>query len=270
MSNTKMYVMTETSLFMMSYVIITGEGSCIIVDGGRPEDVPLLREKVKGHPIKAWFLTHPHFDHVSAFNYLVKNNDPDFNFEKVYYNFPSEEFAKTTADDDNESIADFNALLPVIGDKAKVVHKGDVIKVDDISIEVLYHFDENDKLYDFVYKTINDTSIAFRVDTPNSSVMFLGDLGPEAGEILAEQGEAKLQAEYCQMAHHGHSGVGADVYILINPRVCMWNAPDWLWEEPGDLVDYRRYGLKRTRLWMERLGVKEHIVTKDGTAEVIL
>ncbi len=188
----------------------------------------------------------------------------------MYYNFPSLEFAKITADDDEESLPDFYKLLPCLDEKAQKVHTGDIITVDDITIEILYHFDENDKTYDFIYKTINDTSIAFRVNTPNSSVIFLGDLGPEAGEILAEQGEEKLYAEYCQMAHHGHSGVGADVYILINPRVCIWNAPEWLWEEPGDLVDYRRYGLKRTRLWMERLGVKEHIVTKNGTAEIDL
>jgi len=268
MSKTKMYVITETSPFMMSYVLITGAGNCIIVDGGRPEDIPLLREKVKGHPIKAWFLTHPHYDHISAFNYVVQNNDPDFIFQKVYYNFPSEEFAKISADDDGESLPNFNALLPVIGNKAQVVYTGDVITVDDVKIEILYHFDEFDETYNFVYKTINDTSLAFRIDTPRSSAIFLGDLGPESGEILAEQGEEKLHAEYCQMAHHGHGGVGADVYILINPRVCMWNANKWLWEEPGELQDYRRYGLKRTRLWMERIGVKEHIVTKDGTAEV--
>jgi hypothetical protein len=188
----------------------------------------------------------------------------------VYYNYPSLEFAKISADDDGESINDFNDLLPKIKDKAVVVHTGDVINVDEVRIEILYHYDENDKTYDFVYKTINDASIAFRVDTPDSSVIFLGDLGPEAGEVLVERGEEKLRAEYCQMAHHGHGGVGADVYILINPRVCMWNAPDWLWEETGELQDYRRYGLGRTRLWMERLGVKEHIVTKDGTAEVEL
>ncbi len=267
MNLTKMYVITETSPFMMSYVIITAAGNSIIVDGGRPEDVPLLQEKVKGHPVKAWFLTHPHFDHISAFNELTKNGDPDFSFEKVYYNFPTVEYAKVTADDDGTSLPDFNALLPIMGDKAQVVHTGDVFQIDEVRVGILFHFEES---FHFVYKTINDTSIAFRVVTPNSSVIFLGDLGPEAGEILVEQGEEKLHAEYCQMAHHGHSGVDADAYILINPRVCMWNAPDWLWEEPGDLVDYRRYGLKRTRLWMERIGVTEHIVTKDGTAEVDL
>lgn len=269
MKKTKMYVMTETSIFMMSYVFITEQGNCVIVDGGRPEDIPLLREKVKGHPIKAWFLTHPHLDHISAFSDLAVKNDPDFNFEKVYYNFPTPAYATATGDDDG-GMACFTAAYPYIRDRAQIVHTGDVITVDELRIEVLYHFDENDPAYNFVKKTVNDTSIAFRVDTPRSSVMFLGDLGPEAGEILVEQGEEKLHAEYCQMAHHGHSGVTADAYILIHPRVCIWNAPIWLWEEPNVLVDYRRYGVGRTRLWMERLGVTEHIVTKDGTAEVEL
>lgn len=266
--STKMYVMTETSVFMMSYVLVTSKGNCIIVDGGRPEDIPLLREKVKGHPIKAWFLTHPHVDHITAFVDLVKKEDPDFVFEKVYYNFPSEEFVRRyEAVEEQGTLLGFNALLPVLGDRAQIVHTGDVITVDEVTIEILYHFEES---YPFIHNSVNNTSIAFRADTPRSSVIFLGDLGPEAGDILAKQGEEKLRAEYCQMAHHGHSGVGADVYILINPRVCMWNAPDWLWEEPGDPVCYRGYGVKRTRLWMERIGVKEHIVTKDGTAEVDL
>ena len=38
-----MYMLTETSPFMMSFVIVTDKDNCIIVDGGRPEDMPLLK-----------------------------------------------------------------------------------------------------------------------------------------------------------------------------------------------------------------------------------
>jgi hypothetical protein len=267
MSKTKMFVLTETSPFMMSYVIITEKGNCVIVDGGRPEDVPLLREKVKGRKIKAWFLTHPHLDHITAFNKLVKDGDPDFNFEKVYYNFPDSSFVSKDRSEDVETQKEFNEIFPLIKDKAQVVYTGDIINIDELSIEILYHYDAK---YNFVKPTINDTSIAFKVTTPRSSVMFLGDLGAEAGEVLVEQGEEKLKAEYCQMAHHGHGCVGPDVYMHISPRVCIWNAPSWLYEEAGRLQDYRCYGTKRTRWWMEKIGVKEHIVTKDGTAEIEL
>lgn len=268
MSKTKMYVMPETSPFMMSYVIITEQGNCVIIDGGRPEDVPLLREKVKGRKIKAWFLTHPHLDHISAFNQLVEDNDPDFDFEKVYYNFfDVDNFVSKDRGEDWDTIVKFNAIYPKIKHKAQVVCTGDVITIDELNVEVLYHYDEKSV---FVKPNINDTSIVFRVTTPRTAVMFLGDLGPEGGDILVEQGEEKLRAEYCQMAHHGHAGVGPDVYMHINPRVCIWNAPEWLWEEEGRLVDFRCYGTKRTRWWMEKIGVKEHIVTKDGMAEIEL
>ena len=268
MNKTKMFVITETSPFMMSYVIITEAGNCVIVDGGRPEDVPLLREKVKGRKIKAWFLTHPHFDHISAFNQLVKDGDADFDFEKVYYNFPDiNTFVSKDGYEDWESLQNFNAILPKIKDKAQVVRTGDEIQIDELKVEILYHYEEK---YFFVKPNLNDTSIVFRVTTPRSSVMFLGDLGPEGGDILVEQGEEKLRAEYCQMAHHGHGCVGPDVYMHIQPRVCIWNAPAWLWEEDGGLQDYRCYGTKRTRFWMEKIGVKEHIVTANGTAEIEL
>lgn len=267
MSNSKMYVITETSEFMMSYVIITDNGECIIVDGGRPEDIPLLREKVKGHPIKAWFLTHPHNDHISAFVELVKTNDIDFQFEKVYFNFPTREYVTENDKRDLPTFLAFEEVFPLIKDKVCVVQRGDVIIVDNVRIEILYHFDES---YNFVRKTGNDTSIAFRLDTQDTSVMFLGDLGPEAGDKLMEFSMDKLKADYVQMAHHGHSGVGAEVYMMIDPNVCIWNAPDWLMEEPAVRLDYRIYGQKMTRYWMKKMGVKHHIVTKDGTAEIQL
>jgi hypothetical protein len=263
----KMVVLTETSEFMMSYVIYTLSGDCIIVDGGRPEDIPLLRERVRGRRIRAWFLTHAHFDHVSAFLYLVKHADPDFVFDRVYCNFPSPAYAAKTDDDDGESLCDYYDLLPTFREKLTVVKTGDVITVDEMNLEILYHFDES---YDFVHKTINDTSIAFRLLTPTSSVTFLGDLGPEAGDVLVRENPDRLRAQYCQMAHHGHGCVGPEVYMRVNPEVCIWNAPKWLWEEGDEEQDYRCYGVARTRYWMERLGVKEHVVTGFGTAEILI
>ena len=263
----RMVVLTETSEFMMSYVIYTRAGDCILVDGGRPEDIPLLRERVKGRRIRAWFLTHPHFDHISAFLHLVREEDPDFAFKRVYCNFPTLAYAAETDDDDGASLREFMALRPRFEERLTTVVTGDCIDIDEIHVEIVYHFDES---YAFHHKTINDTSIAFRLSTPTSSVIFLGDLGPEAGDVLVKDPKVELQAEYCQMAHHGHGCVGPEVYMRINPRVCIWNAPLWLWEEGDEEQDYRCYGVARTRYWMERLGITEHIVTGNGTAELVL
>ena len=86
---TVLYMLEETSPFMMSFVIITKNDNAIIVDGGRPEDMPLLKKYVGGRRVKAWFLTHAHSDHVSGFFDEVKKNGlSDFDVERVIYKFP--------------------------------------------------------------------------------------------------------------------------------------------------------------------------------------
>ena len=51
--NTEMYMLTETSEFMMSFVIVTKKNNVIIIDGGRREDMPLLKKYVAGRHISA-------------------------------------------------------------------------------------------------------------------------------------------------------------------------------------------------------------------------
>ena len=63
----KLYILTEHSPFMMSYVFITDAGNAVIIDGGRESDMPHLREIVGERKISAWILTHPHVDHIAGF-----------------------------------------------------------------------------------------------------------------------------------------------------------------------------------------------------------
>ena len=72
-SDTVLYQLTETSKFMMSFVIITKKNNAIVIDGGRAEEMPLLKQYVAGRHISAWILTHAHGDHVSGFISEFKN-----------------------------------------------------------------------------------------------------------------------------------------------------------------------------------------------------
>lgn len=59
----------QTHTQMMGYVIKTPGDSLIVIDGGTAGDADyllyLLRRLGGNHPqVKAWFLTHPHSDHV--------------------------------------------------------------------------------------------------------------------------------------------------------------------------------------------------------------
>ena len=282
-----LYQLTETSRFMMSFVLVTDKDNCIVIDGGRPDDMPLLKQYVGGRHISAWILTHAHMDHISGFvDEFAKNGGADFDVETVYYNFPpyDELINKTDVEDDtyfrselNDMLPAFNAALPVFRDKAHITHQGESLDIDEVHIDFLFSYHEG-----LTANLMNDSSLVFKVTTPNKTVLFLGDLGPSGGDLLFRESRHLLKADICQMAHHGHGNVGMEVYAEIMPEACMWCCADWLYneeEEPGYLSDVERlrrmglirlYGTKLTRKWMDILGVKKHYVTKDGTQRIEL
>ena len=283
---TLLYQITETSPFMMSFVLVTKENNVIIIDGGRPEDMPLLKKYVGNRHVSAWILTHAHHDHVSGFiSEFKKNKLADFDVEKIYYNFPPYYELKERTDVPNldyfryevNSILPFVEIEPDFKDLAHIVQQGESITIDECKIDFIFTY--HDGLFS---NLLNDSSLVFTVTTPNKKVIFLGDLGPEGGDVLYEESRHLLKSDICQMAHHGHMNVGMEVYAEIMPTACMWCCADWLYNEPEIphyLVDRkglrkmqreRMYGTTVTRRWMDILGVKKHYVTKDGTNEIEL
>ena len=285
--STVMYQLTETSRYMMSFVIVTQQDNVIIVDGGRPLDMPLLKKYVGGRHISAWILTHAHEDHISGFvDECEKNALADFDVEKIIYNFPpyDEWILKEDVEDARyfrieleEMLPAFNRVLPQFQDKVHIARQGETIQIDEISLHFIYTWHEG-----LTSNPINDSSLAFRMITPNRTVLFLGDLGPDAGDILFRESRDLLKADIVQMAHHGHMNVGLDVYAEIRPEVCLWCCPDWLYNEP-EVPKYlsdtelmtrmgriRMYGTALTRKWMDLLGAKQHYVTMNGTNRIEL
>ena len=91
---------------MMSFMILTQENNCIVIDGGRKEDMPLLKKYIADRPISAWILTHPHEDHIGGFiSEIRENNGKIFNIDKIYYNFPPLEILENQNDNDEISQA---------------------------------------------------------------------------------------------------------------------------------------------------------------------
>lgn len=283
---TLMYQITETSHYMMAFVIVTKENNAIVIDGGRSADMPLLKKYIAERHISAWILTHAHEDHISGLvDELQKNGGADFDIEKIYYNFPPYSLIENKnvrnyeyyAEELNEMLPAFNAVEPMIRNRCHIVKQGESIQIDECKIDFIFTF--HDGLYSNV---INDSSLAFKLTTPNKSVLFLGDLGPDAGDFLMRESKHLLKSDIVQMAHHGHMCVGLEVYAEIMPEVCLWCCPEWLYNEPAFPPHLsktekhfrdgrmRMYGTALTRRWMDILGVKKHYVTKDGTNEIEL
>ncbi len=286
--NTVMYQLTETSKFMMSFVIITKNDNAIVIDGGREEDMPLLKEYVGNRKIKAWILTHAHSDHINGFiAEFKKNGATDFDIEKIYYNFPDYSIIENHdvlnyerfCNDLNDCLPAFNEVLPQFSDKTVIVKKGDILKIDEVTIDFLFSYRK-----EITTNLMNNSSLVFKLSTPNKTVMFLGDLGAEGGDYLFRESRHLLKSDMVQMAHHGHAGCGLEVYAAIEPKACLWCCAEWLYDEPEVLFWYenataedfagdgllRAYGTKMTRKWMDILGVKTHYITKDGTQTIIL
>ena len=283
---TLLYQITETSKYMMAFVIVTRNNNAIVIDGGRPLDMPLLKSYIGGRHISAWILTHAHEDHISGFvDEIEKNGGADFDIEKIYYNFPPYSLIENKnvrnyeyfSSELNEMLPAFNKILPKIEHKCHIVEQGESITVDECKFDFLFTF--HDGLYNNV---MNDASLVFKLTTPNKTVLFLGDLGPDAGDFLFRESRHLLKSNIVQMAHHGHMNVGMEIYAEIMPEVCLWCCPDWLYNEP-DFPEYlsktekhfhdgrmRMFGTAVTRRWMDKLGVKTHYVTKDGTHEIEL
>lgn len=284
---TLLYQLTETSKFMMSFVLVTKKNNVIVIDGGRKEDMPLLKQYVGGRHISAWILTHAHNDHISGFISEFKENRlADFDIERVYYNFPPYHELKKRQDvpaldyfnrELDELLPAFLEIEPELSGIGKIATQGDSFTVDECRVDFLFSY--HDGLFS---NLMNDSSLVFKITTPNKTVLFLGDLGPEGGDVLYEESRHLLKADIVQMAHHGHMNVGMEVYAEIMPEACMWCCADWLYNEP-EIPPYlenrerlrkmqrtRMYGTTVTRKWMDILGVKKHYVTKDGTNEIEL
>lgn len=261
LENSTIYQLDERSRFMMSFVVTTGSGKLIVVDGGRPEDVPHLEEYVGERKVDAWILTHPHDDHITAFIDIVKRRGVE-GIGRVYYDFPPVEFIDKYESREAHTLREFLEIEPVVRPIAHIPEEGERVDLDDVTIEFIQTNYKGEK---YCSNAVNDSSLVFRIVSPRTTVLFLGDLGPEGGDRLLAEKREKLKADIVQMAHHGHMCVEKPVYEAIAPRACMWCAPDWLYNEPPRLIRNRMYGEMLTRQWMDELGVRTHYVTMNGT-----
>jgi len=77
---------------MMGYGILTHKkGKLIVVDGGNRGDASQLRKFIElhGNRVSAWFITHPHPDHVDALTAILEeSNPPEIDF--IYASLPDQ------------------------------------------------------------------------------------------------------------------------------------------------------------------------------------
>lgn len=263
MKNTIHMLKSVEDTICNSFIITTSDGKLIVIDGGHKKEceyfLPYLKQVAgtdKPH-IDAWFLSHPHNDHVETFFEVIEHHFSEITLDKVYVNFPSALFFTGQDQEAVDLVNEFHRLLPVFADKVIFPSGGDEFSIGEAKIKMLYS-------YQFDIRGSNNSSIVFRMELGGKSVLFTGDSGYEAGNRILSiwKDSGLLKCDICQMAHHGQGGCGREFYEAVSPDTCLWCTPSWLWtnvDGTGPFVTLE------VRKWMEELGVKTNYVMKDGT-----
>lgn len=262
----ELHILTEFCPFAMGFVIITPENRAIIIDGGTYTEAHNVKAHVGDREIAAWILTHTDGDHVGCIKDLIVSKDPILDKVECFYsNFHTPEFFRSLGGEPHARFVElYDAYIAENNKKYIAPVKGDKFEIDGLQFEML--FSKNEK---YVKNYSNEASLAFRVTGKKRNVLFLGDMGPYAGEELLADYSDYLKSDIVQMAHHGHVGVRKDVYEAIDPNVCIWCAASWLWQEhEGVRYLNGEHSVTVTRQWMAEIGNQRHIVTKDGDAVI--
>lgn len=212
------------------YTIEDDKGGLAIVDGGYTTDAGALRTIIAAHGnhVSSWIITHPHPDHVGAFNEIM-TNPGDIQVDEIYSVDVNLERYRETAQsyDGFESCEEFYRILGTI-DESKIhfVHEGDTFEILGLSSKVLSAWDENvDALPDHL---CNDGSMMFKLSGYEESMLFCADVQKEMEPFIIEKHSEDLNAEYVQAAHHGNWGLSTDFYDLLNPKMVLFDSTDYL------------------------------------------
>lgn len=248
----------------LSAIIETSQGKLIVVDGGFQADANYLLSQIqaKGGHVAAWLITHPHGDHAGALHDIIQMQDRNITIDGIYYSFADLEWYQNNDPQEFTMISALNGAFQSL--PAEILHgdigKGYELWVDDVHIQVM------NNRYNVMNNSGNNASMVYKITVNGKKILFLGDLGKEGGEyLLNDNSPDELKADLVQMAHHGQRGVDEAVYKVINPSVCLWPTPQWLWDnDNGGGPGSGNWLTATTKKWMKSMGVKIHYATKDG------
>lgn len=245
-----------------SYVIRTANGHIIAMDGGKAPEADYLRGFLAGlgNKVDAWIVSHPHADHVNAMMRLMEQRQ-GLTIGTIYHS----RYTDNLIDGEPSEAANtrrFYSMLDAATDFNVVdCSLGQEWEIDGVHFKVLAIRNP-----EFMTNVYNNSSMVIRVWDEHKSILFLGDLGVEAGDkLLASEYAPELDCDYLQLAHHGQRGCSEEFYKSIKFRACLWPTATWLYNNDlGEGFNTAQFESVLTRQWMDQIGIKEHYISIEG------
>lgn len=231
------YIVSEPSILVqhsdisgnqsMFYTILTPEG-LIVIDGGWSANADYVREviDVYGNVVDAWILTHPHPDHMGAFNEIYENPD-GISIGEIYTIEMNYERYKSVA----QSWDDFPVFERFVnltaGDEIHYLYEGDELTICGLQMQVFNTY--TDAISEYTGDYANQGSMVFRLAGSKDSILFCSDVyGDYISNRLVETYGDALESTYIQMGHHGNNSVKQVLVECVKPQAAFFDAPEWL------------------------------------------
>lgn len=223
----------------MFYTIADNRGNLVLVDGGYKWTADAVKEVIEAYDyhVNAWIITHPHPDHVGAFNEIIGSNYGSQVKIDTIYTVPvnaARYEATTQSSDSIEYYENFYALTKNMAN-VKYLQAGNKLNLIGLDMKVFNAWNSTvDKLSSGL---CNNGSLMFKISSPNNSMLFCADVESKMqSEIIANYGN-ELKSDYVQTGHHGNWGLTTGFYDLVNPKVAFFDAPTWLIDEEHSSYD---------------------------------
>lgn len=261
----------QTEAQSLSIIVKDDKNGLTIFDGGRIEDADYLKSIIieNGGKVNYWFLTHIHDDHIGALYKILNDKMYDIEIKNLCYNFADFDWYYSKMGNDAGILTLFeNALSKYISDipedkksshfinVQKKLAQGENFTNGNISVTVL------NNMYKLDSDPINNTSIVYKIDIEDKSMIILGDLGYAGStKLLSDQTAMNLHSDILVMSHHGQNGGSENLYIVIDPKIVIWPTTKRIYENS----DNQYPDVDNFKEIFSYMNVKEQYVTFDET-----